>query len=81
MLSRGIYRTIELADGWDGKVMATQWLFSTLLVKSYGSCLNSLSVADVFDGAMVTFAFYALNIGHPGMLLRVRDESKVESTF
>jgi len=26
---RSIYRTIELADGWNGTVIATQWLFNT----------------------------------------------------
>ncbi|KAI0255352.1 RTA1-like protein [Lactifluus subvellereus] len=28
ILTRSIYRTIELAGGWDGKVISTQWLFN-----------------------------------------------------
>ena len=29
LVIRSIYRTIELSDGWSGKVISTQWLFST----------------------------------------------------
>ncbi|KAI0255341.1 RTA1 like protein-domain-containing protein [Lactifluus subvellereus] len=28
LLTRSIYRTIELSGGWDGKVISTQWLFN-----------------------------------------------------
>jgi hypothetical protein len=28
LLTRSIYRTTELAGGWSGKVISTQWLFS-----------------------------------------------------
>jgi hypothetical protein len=28
VLYSAIYRTVELSDGWTGKVMATQWLFN-----------------------------------------------------
>ena len=28
LLTRSIYRTIELSGGWNGKVISTQWLFS-----------------------------------------------------
>lgn len=31
---RSIYRTIELSDGFNGKVAETQWLFSALLFVS-----------------------------------------------
>jgi len=27
IIIRSIYRTVELADGWGGKVIETQWLF------------------------------------------------------
>jgi len=49
---RAVYRTIELADGWDGRIISTQIYF------------------NVLDGAMVTLAFYTLNLAHPGVLLR-----------
>jgi len=29
LLTRSIYRTIELAGGWDGRVISSQWLFSS----------------------------------------------------
>jgi|SRR6267142_5159463 len=29
LLIRSIYRAIELSGGWNGKVVSTQWLFST----------------------------------------------------
>lgn len=34
-IHRGIYRTVELADGWNGKVIQTQSLFSTFPVLKY----------------------------------------------
>ncbi|THU91960.1 RTA1 like protein [Dendrothele bispora CBS 962.96] len=30
LFARGIYRMIELSDGWNGKVMHTEWLFAFL---------------------------------------------------
>ena len=29
LLIRSVYRTIELSGGWSGKVVSTQWLFSS----------------------------------------------------
>jgi ABC-type uncharacterized transport system YnjBCD permease subunit len=29
LIIRSIYRTVELSDGWTGKVISTQWLFGT----------------------------------------------------
>ena len=29
LVIRSIYRTIELSDGWTGRVISTQWLFGT----------------------------------------------------
>jgi hypothetical protein len=29
LVIRSIYRTVELSDGWLGKVISTQWLFGT----------------------------------------------------
>lgn len=26
---RSIYRTIELADGWNGRIISTEWYFNT----------------------------------------------------
>lgn len=36
LLIRSIYRTVELADGWTGKVITTEVYFSTLFVHPYG---------------------------------------------
>jgi hypothetical protein len=33
LLTRSIYRTTELAGGWGGKVISTQWLFSQSLCR------------------------------------------------
>ncbi|KAF9033577.1 RTA1 like protein-domain-containing protein [Panaeolus papilionaceus] len=51
LLIRAVYRTIELSNGWNGRIISTQVFF------------------NVLDGAMVTLAFYSLNIAHPGPLL------------
>ncbi|KAK0201184.1 RTA1 like protein-domain-containing protein [Desarmillaria ectypa] len=51
---RAIYRTIELSDGWDGRIITTEVYFKSI---------------DVLDGAMVVLAIYAINFAHPGWLL------------
>ncbi|KAL4063439.1 RTA-like protein, partial [Scleroderma citrinum] len=51
-LVRAVYRTCELAQGWDGDIITTEVYF------------------DVCDGGMIVLAMYALNIAHPGFLLR-----------
>jgi len=53
---RAIYRIIEFAGGWNGRVEHTQVLF------------------NVFDGAMITLAMYAINFFHPGRLLASEGE-------
>ncbi|KAF9224839.1 RTA1-domain-containing protein, partial [Gyrodon lividus] len=52
---RAVYRTIELTDGWTGRIIATQIYFSTLLRLRFGG--------------MVTLAIFTLNIFHPGYLI------------
>jgi hypothetical protein len=32
LLTRSVYRMIELSGGWDGKVFSTQWLFSSFTI-------------------------------------------------
>ncbi|KAF8496745.1 RTA1-like protein [Russula emetica] len=59
---RTIYRVIEFAGGWNGKVIATQWVF--IIIGDY---------ADVFDGTMIVLAMYTLNLFHPGIYLREDD--------
>lgn len=73
-LFSSVYRTIELADGWNGTVITTQVYFSTSPAHSNLSVLCQLTyqtdyLTDVFDGAMITLAMYTLNIFHPGFLL------------
>jgi hypothetical protein len=70
ILSSAVYRTIELAGGWNGRVISTQRYFSALMLLFY---LITLVIpffsTDVLDGAMVTLAIFTLNIAHPGLLL------------
>jgi hypothetical protein len=77
MACRTIYRVIEFADGWNGKVNSTQWLFSKSW-SSFAAPSPALGVvqkyklmthAAVFDGIMITLAMYTLNIFHPGIFL------------
>ncbi|KAI0275365.1 RTA1 like protein-domain-containing protein [Gloeopeniophorella convolvens] len=49
---RCIFRTVELAEGWRGKLATTEWYFA------------------VFDAAMIVIAMFAINVFHPGVLLR-----------
>jgi len=61
LLTRSVYRMIELAGGWNGRVISMQWLFV------------------VFDGTMVLLAMFTLNVCHPGVLLRGRDELEADT--
>ena len=81
-----MYRTIELADGWNGRIISTQVLFSAFL-PSQSFCeltendtFLSFFFTDVLDGAMITLAMYTMNFAHPGLLLgRVKGLPKVQS--
>jgi hypothetical protein len=63
-------------NGWTGKVISTQWLFSAWSFFFF-SFLNLTVIignyADVFDGAMIVLAMYTLNLLHPGIYLRGED--------
>ena len=65
---RSIYRTAELADGWDGVIINTEWPFG-----EFTSCQTSghslTQATDIFDGAMITLAMITLNVIHPGWFL------------
>ena len=66
---RAIYRTIELSDGWGGKIITTEvWFSECSSTKRYERGL--IDHADVFDAAMVVVAMYCLNVLHPGWTLR-----------
>ena len=64
-----MYRTIELADGWNGRIISTQVYFSGLDLTYLVNAILII-LTDVLDGAMVTLAIYTLNFAHPGFLLR-----------
>ena len=67
-----MYRTIELSNGWNGRIISTQVLFSTYLDLVFNTTVltaHALTYLDVLDGAMVTLAIYTVNIAHPGWLL------------
>ena len=79
-----MYRTIELADGWNGKIISTQVLFSAFPSKLFVNTVlmesNSFFFADVLDGAMITLAMYTMNFAHPGLLLgRIKGLPKIRS--
>jgi hypothetical protein len=71
LLIRSIYRTVELAGGWSGKIIETEWLFSSSLLSNLypPQVLIIVPLADVFDGAMIVIATFTLNFLNPGMLL------------
>ena len=71
LLIRSVYRIIELAGGWDGKTIATQWLFSSSMLNHLLplQVLILVPLADTFDGSMIILAAFTLNFLHPGMLL------------
>ena len=71
LILSAIYRTIELSNGWNGRIISTQRYFSMfftvlLLRHAYLSL-----VTDVLDGAMVVLAIYTFNLAHPGRLFAV----------
>lgn len=73
---RAVYRTIELADGFNGKIIETEiWFSASLPVPFYPHLLltHAMFYADVFDGLMVVFAMYTMNALHPVRLWRAHD--------
>ena len=76
MLFSAIYRTAELADGWHGKIISDQVLFSTLLFLIMEWRISDFLFTDVLDGAMVILAMYTMNIAHPEFLLAPPAEEK-----
>jgi hypothetical protein len=79
---RAIYRTVELADGWNGKIISTQILFSTFLSRLFVNRAHGkrFFFLVVLDGAMITLAMYTMNIAHPGLLLGQVEHFKLPKT-
>jgi hypothetical protein len=74
-----IYRVLEFKEGWEGKIMNSESLFSTWSFVDFSS-LESYNIItdnleDVFDGTMIVLAIYTLNFFHPGIFLPLRDDS------
>lgn len=65
---RAVYRTIELSDGWTGRIIGTQLYFSAPCFPHPLTCID-VGYLDVLDGAMIVLAIYTLNFAHPGVLL------------
>lgn len=65
---RTVYRTIELINGFTGRIIQTQIYFSKCL-QIYHDRIVTTNDADVLDGAMIVLATYTLNFLHPGYLL------------
>lgn len=76
IVDRAVYRTIELSNGWSGKIIQTQVYFSKYYVY-YSPSSNNL-IVDVLDGTMIVLAMYTMNIAHPGFMLA--DNSQLAST-
>jgi hypothetical protein len=70
-----MYRVVEFANGWTGKVISTQWVFSAWSFFSFlfPNLIVIVVYADVFDGTMIVLAMYTLNLFHPGIYLRGED--------
>lgn len=68
---RGGYRTAELANGWNGRIIATQVYFSAYTYPFlYSPFIVPDDLAlDVLDGAMVVLSTFTLNFLHPAWLL------------
>ena len=67
---RSVYRLVELSDGWNGRIIETQWLFGMLSIRSeLAASWAKRARIDVFDGTMIALAMFTLNIFHPGWLL------------
>jgi hypothetical protein len=66
---RSVYRTIELSNGWSGRIIQTQVYFSEFFFSFRWTALADNSSQDVLDGTMIVMAMYTLNFIHPGFLL------------
>lgn len=64
-----VYRTIELSDGWAGRIIKTQRLFSEHINAVNVHYILILNISDWLDGGMITLAMYSANAAHPGRLL------------
>ena len=73
-LERSIYRTIELANGWTGRIIRTQRYFSKRGI-SHSVGLDADLIPDFLDGMMIIFAILCLNFLHPGYLLHPRQKA------
>ncbi|RXW22085.1 hypothetical protein EST38_g3773 [Candolleomyces aberdarensis] len=65
---RAVYRLIELADGWNGRIIRTEVYFSAPSYFSFpldAILTGRLASTDVLDGTMVVLAIYTLNFIHP----------------
>jgi hypothetical protein len=65
---RAVYRTIELSDGWNGRIITTQVYFSEPTHYLLSRLFSSL-IEDVLDGTMIVLAIFTMNFAHPGRLL------------
>lgn len=79
--SRTGFRTIELAQGFDGKIMRTEWTFSTSFSFLYfcgihlPTCRHLLIYfsrvvrTGVYDGSMMAMTIYLFLFTHPVWML------------
>jgi hypothetical protein len=79
ILYRAVYRTIELSDGWTGRIIGTQVYFSAYFQLHFQFYSNIIKIVDVLDGAMIVLAIYTLNFVHPGVFLAAKPEPKTSA--
>jgi hypothetical protein len=71
---RSIYRVIEMAGGWTGRIITTEVYFS-----AFSFCYLDLSLRSwtvVSDGGMIAFAMLTINFARPGFLLGSEQREK-----
>lgn len=71
-----VYRTVELATGWNGRIIRTEAYFRK---SHFGFHSSALRFSVVLDGVMIVIAMYTINVLHPGRLLERSVEQKPES--
>ncbi|KAG6901074.1 hypothetical protein C0995_001161 [Termitomyces sp. Mi166 len=82
-VSRSVYRLIELADDWLGRIIRTEVYFSASSSARSESLASVtyrpfFSFPDVLDGVMITLAIYTFNFIHPGFFLADDDADDSE---
>lgn len=78
---RAVYRVIELADGWNGRIISTEVYFSECSPRKHFIILNADSqhslFLDALDAMMVVLSMICWNFIHPGFFLPPKYNSDI----